>query len=165
MWGKKDIFYLLIYWSCTLFRTDLAPLRFYSELWKGNVLKCVRRKTRSWNHFLLYCEGRKELVHTTVRLQLILFSKITGTFWFRIFGGFLHVPTTQIYCLTDAVISETHKIIITIHNTKCDPPQYYSCWGCKGTVSHPNVKAPIQHLLPVMIQGEGTLPLSLSQVV
>ena len=50
MWGKKDIFYLLIYWSCALFRTDLAPLRFYSELWKGKVLKCVWRKTRSWSH-------------------------------------------------------------------------------------------------------------------
>jgi hypothetical protein len=52
----------------------------------------------------------------TVRLQLILLSKITGAVLFRIFGGFLHVPTTQIYCLTGAIISETHKIIITIHN-------------------------------------------------
>jgi hypothetical protein len=39
---------------------------------------------------------------------------------FRIFGGFLHIPTTQIYCLTGVIISETHIIIIiiTIHNTK-----------------------------------------------
>jgi hypothetical protein len=43
------------------------------------------------------------------RLQLILFSKITGAFLFRTFGGFLHVPTTQIYCLTGAMISETHN--------------------------------------------------------
>ncbi len=41
------------------------------------------------------CEGRKELAHTTVRLQLILFSKITGAFLFRIFGGFLQVPVTH----------------------------------------------------------------------
>ncbi len=95
------------------------------------------------------------------KLQL-LFS---GTIWFRIFGGFLHVLTTQIYHLTGAIISETHKIIIPIHNTKCDPPQYYSCWGCKGTVSHANDKAPIQHLPPDVMQGEGTLPLSLSQEV
>ena len=63
------------------------------------------------------CEGRKELAQTTVRLQLILFSKITGAFLFRTFGGFLHVPTTQIYCLTGAIISETHIIIIAINNT------------------------------------------------
>jgi hypothetical protein len=42
-----------------------------------------------------------------VRLQLILFSQRTGTFLFRTFGGFLLVPTTQIYCLTGAIISET----------------------------------------------------------
>jgi len=56
-----------------------------------------------------YCEGRKELAHTMVRLQLILFSNITGTFLFRTFGGFLHVPTctTQIYWLSGAIISET----------------------------------------------------------
>jgi len=47
------------------------------------------------------CEGRTELAHTTVRLQLIFFYKITGAFLFRTFGGFLHVPTTQIYFLTD----------------------------------------------------------------
>jgi hypothetical protein len=65
-----------------------------------------------------YCDGRKELAQTTVRLQLILFSKITGAFLFGIFGifgGFLHAPTTQIYCLTGAIISETHIIIITMH--------------------------------------------------
>jgi hypothetical protein len=39
---------------------------------------------------------------------LILFSKITDAVLFRTFGGFLHVPTTQIYCLTGAIISETH---------------------------------------------------------
>jgi len=27
-----------------------------------------------------FCEGRKELAHTVVRLQLILFSKVTGAF-------------------------------------------------------------------------------------
>ncbi len=53
-----------------------------------------------------YCESRKELAHTMVRLQLILFSKRIGAFQFRTFGGFLHVPTTQIYCLTGAIISE-----------------------------------------------------------
>jgi hypothetical protein len=63
------------------------------------------------------CEGRKELAHTTVRLQLILFFTITRAFLFRTFGGFLHVPTTKVYCLTGAIISETHKIIITINNT------------------------------------------------
>ena len=44
-------------------------------------------------------------VRKKVRLQLILFSKITGAFLFRIF---LHVLTTLIYCLTGAIISETH---------------------------------------------------------
>ncbi len=64
------------------------------------------------------CEGRQEPAHTTDRLRLILFSKITSAFLFRIFSGFLHVPvpTTQIYCLTGAIISETHIIIKTIHN-------------------------------------------------
>ncbi len=36
-----------------------------------------------------------------------LFSKITGAFLFRTFGGFLHLRTTQIYCLTGAIIGET----------------------------------------------------------
>ncbi len=67
-------------------------------------------------------EGRKELAHTTVRLHLILFSKITGAFLFRIFGGFLHVTTTHIYCLIGAIIA--HIIIITIHN----PPRSYTGW-------------------------------------
>jgi hypothetical protein len=52
----------------------------------------------------------------TVRQLLILFSKITGAFLFRKSGRFLHVPTTQIYCITGAM--ETHKIIIAMHNTK-----------------------------------------------
>ncbi len=56
----------------------------------------------------MYCEGGKGRAHTKVRLQLILFSKITGAFLFRIFGGFLHVPTKQIYCLTGAIINKTH---------------------------------------------------------
>ena len=30
--------------------------------------------------FILYCEGRKELAHTTFRLQLLLFSKTIGAF-------------------------------------------------------------------------------------
>jgi hypothetical protein len=42
------------------------------------------------------------LAHTMIRLQLILFSKIAGAFLFRTFGGYLLVPTTQIYCLTGA---------------------------------------------------------------
>jgi hypothetical protein len=37
------------------------------------------------------CEGRKELAPKMVRLQLILFSKRTSAFLFRIFGGFLDV--------------------------------------------------------------------------
>ncbi len=40
-----------------------------------------------------------------VGLQLILFSERTGAFLFRTFGGFLHVPTTQIYCLTGAILA------------------------------------------------------------
>ncbi len=63
--------------------------------------------------YVLYCESRKELAHTMVR-QLILFSKITGALLFRTFGGFLHVPTTQIQCLTGAIISET-RIITNIY--------------------------------------------------
>ena len=57
-----------------------------------------------------------------VRLQLILFSKITGAFLFRTFGGFFHVPTLQIYCLTDAIISETRLTNIYL-NIMYDPPQ------------------------------------------
>jgi hypothetical protein len=60
---------------------------------------------------------KKELAHTTVRLNLIFFSKITGAYLFWSFGGFLLVPTTQIYCLTSAIISETHIIILIINNT------------------------------------------------
>jgi|LakMenEpi03Aug12_release.lakeMendotaPanAssembly.Ray.scaffolds.fasta_scaffold2347066_1 hypothetical protein len=49
------------------------------------------------------------------------------------FGGFLHVPTTQIYCLTGALISETHIFFNNgeTHNeyifktTMNDPPQGY----------------------------------------
>jgi hypothetical protein len=63
------------------------------------------------------CEGRKELARTTGRQQLILFSEIIGAFLFRIFCVFLHVHTTQIYCHTGAIISETHIIKITMHNT------------------------------------------------
>ncbi len=44
----------------------------------------------------------------TVRLRLTLFSIITGAFLFGTFGGFINVPTTQIYFLTGAIISETH---------------------------------------------------------
>jgi hypothetical protein len=44
---------------------------------------------------MLLCEGRKELVHKKARPQMILFSKVTGAFLFRIFGGFLRVPTTK----------------------------------------------------------------------
>jgi hypothetical protein len=65
-----------------------------------------------------FCEGRKELLHMTVRQQLNLFSKITGAFLFRKSGRFLHVPTTQIYCLTGAIISEIQTIIVTMHDTK-----------------------------------------------
>ncbi len=54
----------------------------------------------------------KKPSQTTVRLRLILFSKITRTFLFRIFGGFLHVPTTQNY--TGAIISDT-RITNTVY--------------------------------------------------
>jgi hypothetical protein len=36
---------------------------------------------------------------------------------FRTFGGFFHVPTTQIYCLTGAIISETHIMNIYLNTT------------------------------------------------
>jgi hypothetical protein len=36
---------------------------------------------------------------------------------FLTYGGFLHIPNTKIYCLTGAIISETH-IIIIINNNK-----------------------------------------------
>jgi hypothetical protein len=70
------------------------------------------------------CEGRKELAHTMFRLQVILFSKITGAFSFRTFGGFLRVPATQIYCLTSAIISETRITNIYL-NTMHDPPHNF----------------------------------------
>jgi hypothetical protein len=76
-----------------------------------------------------------------VRLQLILFSKITGAFLFRTFGGFLHVPATEIYCLTGAIISETRIRNIYL-NILYDPPQWVSFnidplfgGAFKGTVS------------------------------
>jgi hypothetical protein len=52
-----------------------------------------------------------------VRLQLTLFSKRTRAFLFKTFGGFLHVPTSQIYCLTGAVISETRIMKIYLNTT------------------------------------------------
>jgi hypothetical protein len=60
------------------------------------------------------------------RLQLILFSKITGAFLFRIFGGFLHVPTTQIYYLTGAIISETRITNIYLNNKTRSSTVMYS---------------------------------------
>jgi hypothetical protein len=68
------------------------------------------------------CESQKVLAHTTVRLQLILFSKITGAFLLQTFGGFLHVPTTQVLCLTGAIISETRIANIYL-NIMHAPPQ------------------------------------------
>jgi hypothetical protein len=91
-----------LFWS---FRLQSHP--FFNDIWRAFGI-------------VMYCESRKELAHTTVRLQLILFYKITGAFWFRIFCGFLHVPTTQIYCLTGPIISETHIIITYI--IRNDPP-------------------------------------------
>jgi hypothetical protein len=35
---------------------------------------------------------------------MIVFSKITGAYLFRIFDGFLHIPNTQINYLTGAII-------------------------------------------------------------
>jgi hypothetical protein len=95
-----------LFWS---FRLQSYP--FFSDIWQAFGI-------------VMYCESRKELAHTTVRLQLILFYKITGAFLFRIFGGFLHVPTTQIYCLTGPIISETH-IIITYIIWNDPPPALY----------------------------------------
>ncbi len=72
-----------------------------------------------------FVKVRKNL-HTTVRLQLSLFSKITGAFLFQAFGGFLHVPITQTYCLTGTIISETHIIIIImINNTTQSSTAFY----------------------------------------
>jgi hypothetical protein len=86
------------------------PQRVYTEnLYPGY--------TQTFAGKLKYCEGRKELAHTIVRLQLILFSKRTGAFLFRTFGGFLRVPTTQIYCLTGAILSETHITNKYLNNT------------------------------------------------
>jgi hypothetical protein len=78
------------------------------------------------------CEGRKELAHTMVRLQLILFSKRTGAFLFRIFRRFLHEPTTstQNYCLTGAIISETRTTNIYL-NTMHDHLQRREIIYCK----------------------------------
>jgi hypothetical protein len=73
-------------------------------------------------------EAGKELAHTAVRLRLILFSKVTGAFLFRTFGRFLHVPTTQIYCLTGAIFSETHITnTYILKTTMNDLPQYFNC--------------------------------------
>ncbi len=58
-------------------------------------------------------------------LRLIYSPKITGAFLFRIFGGFFHVPTTQIYCLTGAIFSETCITNIYL-NTMHDLPQYFA---------------------------------------
>jgi hypothetical protein len=59
-----------------------------------------------------------------VRLQLILFSERIGAVYFRTFGGFLRVPSTQIYCLTGAIISETRITNKYLNTTvRHDPPQ------------------------------------------
>ncbi len=89
---------------------------------------------------ILSCKGRKELAHTMVRLQLILFSKITGAFLFRTFGGFLHALTTQIYCLTGTIISETRITNIYL-NTMHDPPQSLCCLSDTWTCGDANVWA------------------------
>jgi hypothetical protein len=68
---------------------------------------------------------RKELARTKVRLQLILFFTITGAFLFRIFGGYLHVLTTQIYCLTGAIFSETRVTNIYLKLQCKNPPQVF----------------------------------------
>ncbi len=83
--------------------------------------KSGRRQSKRWQ-----CEGRKELAHPMVRLQLILFSKRTGAFQFRTFGGFVHVPSTQIYCLSGAIISQTHITNIYLNTVA-------QLWlGCSG---------------------------------
>jgi hypothetical protein len=68
-------------------------------------------------------EEGKNLQTLMVRQQLISFSKRIGTFLFRTFGGFLHVPTTQIYYLIGAKISDTHITNVYL-KLRIDPPQY-----------------------------------------
>jgi hypothetical protein len=63
---------------------------------------------------IMYCEGQKELAHTIVRLQLILFTKITGAFLFRTFGGFL----------IGAIISVTRKTNINLKYNARSSTQY-----------------------------------------
>jgi hypothetical protein len=71
----------------------------------------VLKKTRN-------SEGRKELAHTMVRLQLILIPlKELAHFCSEHLVNFSMYPTTQIYCLAGAIIRETHKILIIINNT------------------------------------------------
>jgi hypothetical protein len=65
-----------------------------------------------------------------VRLQLILFSKRTGAFLFRTFVGFLHVPTTQIYCLNGAIISKARIANIYLNTMTRSSTLYPFClWG------------------------------------
>ncbi len=93
---------------------------FMSWLETGLVIFCLPGSASGSPVYLQlisnYKENTVKVGKNLHRLQLILFSKITGAFLFRIFSGFLHVPTTEIYCLTSAIISETHIIIIAIHN-------------------------------------------------
>ncbi len=51
--------------------------------------------------------------------------KRTGSFLFRKSGGFLLVPTTQIYCLTGAILSETHITNIYLNNTTWSSTMLY----------------------------------------
>jgi hypothetical protein len=78
-----------------------SPGRVPSQIYEFGP-KLVQNKNTLFITNKNFCEGRKELAHTMVRRQLILFSKRIGEFLvpeIRTYGGFLHVPT-QIYCLT-----------------------------------------------------------------
>ncbi len=77
---------------------------------------------------MFFCEGRKELAHTTVRLQLILFSKVAGAFSFQNIW-WISPHTYQIYCLSGTKISETHIIIIIMNNTTRSSAKLYLFFG------------------------------------
>ncbi len=84
--------------SCFIFEETLFCLFCYNRRFKLSWILYLRAKIKS-------C-GRKELAHTLVIDYNRFYSlKVLAHFSSGIIGRFLHVPTSQIYCLTGAIIA------------------------------------------------------------
>jgi hypothetical protein len=103
-WGVRSMLYIGVFCGCSVFASGslwVWLMIFWDSVKIGKNLH-TRRLDYNWFYAL---------------------TKVTGAFLFRIFGGFLHVPATQICCLPGVIISETHIITTTIYTIRHDPPQ------------------------------------------